>query len=195
MGIVGQGGRGSTVYGFGGTYSELGGRKVMRLSRPPTAGGADLQSHGCSSGLATRSRDSSLPSPSFLKGGVGAKAVEGGHLARALGHCSQRAAGGRPGPWWQEAPDRSPRLSTQLPRCPLSASTFAPAGRWAGISSKRLECAFCVFARRGRCGVRASRRDSWSELLPVLPWTARWTRCACKVSFRNRFWGCCLRWL
>lgn len=48
-------------------------------------------------------------------------------------------------------------------------------------------CALCVFARRGRCGARASGPDS--RFPGLEPWTATRTRCAYEGSFRNRFWG------
>lgn len=84
----------------------------------------------------------------------------------------------------------SGQLRARRPRCPLSASTFAPAGRWAGISSARLVCALRVSARRGRCGALAWRRDCrFPGLAPTLPWAAPRTRCACEGSFWNRLWG------
>lgn len=79
-------------------------------------------------------------------GGLGA---QGGHLVA----CAVQVTVARGQPARDVAPgggklDSSLRFSAGRSRCPLSASSFAPAGRWAGISSTRLVCArtarFCA---------------------------------------------------
>lgn len=50
-------------------------------------------------------------------------------------------------------------------------------------------CALRVFARRGRCGARASRPDLWFPKFGL--WTATRTRRVYEGSFRNR-WGAAL---
>lgn len=147
-----------------GTHSKLGNRKRICLSHPPTAGGADLQrAMGAQEATQLENRPSQ-PSPSFMKGGVGAEVEEGDQLARCAGQGT--VARGQP------AGDLTPsgeKLGTahrdSVPGAhgvPFPLRLSRPLGVGSGFPL-RASCAHCAFLRAGGAVGPAPRDQTYGS--------------------------------
>lgn len=153
---------------------------------PPTARGADLKSHGCSGGD-TDAKPTLPLVPFFPGGGLGAK---GGHQVA----CAVQVTVARGQPARDLAPGGG-KLCTALCGLALAPAVspfrfvFRARGAlgWDFLHAPRV-CAHCAFLRAGGAVGPAPRRKTWFPgLAPSLPWTVTGTRCACEVSFMDRF--------